>query len=47
MRFREKVMWDGGEFRDCSGDFVELGKNKRRKKRYDRGPPSESWLHRL
>ena len=24
-------MWDGGEFRVCGGDFVELGKNKRGK----------------
>jgi len=30
-------MWDGGNFRLCGGDFVELGKNKRRKERYDDG----------
>ena len=30
-------MWDGGRFRVCDGDFVELGKNKRRKEGYDLG----------
>jgi len=30
------MMWDGGGFRVCGGDFVELGKNKRRKERYNR-----------
>jgi len=32
-----KMIWDGGGFRVCSRDFVKLGKNKRRKERYDRG----------
>jgi len=27
----------GGDFRACDGDFVELRKNNRRKKRYNRG----------
>ena len=41
------VMWDGRGFRVCGGDFVELGKNKRRNERYDRGSQPGSWLHRL
>jgi len=28
-------MWDGGGFRVCDANFVELGKNKREKERYD------------
>ena len=27
----EYVMWDGGGFRVCGGDFVELGKKKSEK----------------
>jgi len=34
-------MWDGGGYRACGGDFVELGKNKREKERYDRGSQPE------
>ena len=32
-----KLMWDGGRFRVCGGNFVELRKDKRRKERYDCG----------
>ena len=41
------LMWNGGGFRVCGGDFMELRKNKRRKKRYDRELQPGSWLHRL
>jgi len=40
----EGVMSDVGEFRVCSGDFVELGKNKRRNERYDRRSQLRSCL---
>jgi len=30
-------MWDRGRFRVCGGDFVELGRTRGKKERYDRG----------
>jgi len=45
--FDTKLTWDGGGFRVCGGDFVELRKNKRKNERYDRGSQSEFWLHGL
>ena len=41
------LMWDGWWFRIWGGDFVKLGKNNRRKERYDRGSQPGSWLYRL
>jgi len=35
-------MWDVGAFRVCGEDFVELGKNKKRKKSYDSRSQPES-----
>ena len=37
-----KLTWDGGGFRVCAGDFVELGKDMREKERYDRKLQPES-----
>jgi len=35
------------DFRVYDGDFVELGKDRRGKERYDRGSQPGAWLHHL
>ena len=40
-----RLMWDGGGFRVCGGDLVELGKNKGGNERYDRKSQPGFLLH--